>query len=150
LTLTDGDADLDADGLSDGKIVDPGAVTVPSAAASSDGGSSGCFIATAAFGSALQPQVALLKVFRDRYLLDSVAGRAFVNTYYKYSPPLAAAIAEREGLKKVVRAGLLPVVLFAETALQYGLFSALIMFLGMCTLCAGLGWFALRLHRHRR
>ena len=134
LTLKDGDADLDADGQEDGIIVDPGAVTVPSAAASSDGGSSGCFIATAAFGSALQPQVKLLKVFRDRYLLDSAAGRAFVNTYYKYSPPLAAAIAEREGLKTVVRAGLLPVVLFAETALKYGLLSTLVMFLGLFTL----------------
>ncbi len=147
LTLTDGDPDLDADGAQNGKIVDPGAVTVASAAAASSSSSSGCFIATAAFGSTLKPQVKLLKTFRDRYLLGSALGRSFVNTYYKYSPPLAAAIANHEGLKKATRIGLAPVILFAETALQYGLCATLALLLGIFTFFSGLGWFVIHIRR---
>jgi hypothetical protein len=44
LTLKDGDPLTDADGLVNGEIVDPGAVAVPTTAASSGGGSNGCFI----------------------------------------------------------------------------------------------------------
>ncbi len=143
LTLTDGDADLDADGQADGKIVDPGAVTVASTTAPSSS-ASGCFIATAAFGSAYGPKVMILKEFRDHYLLDSAAGRALVSAYYKYSPPFAAAIADREGLKKMTRISLLPIVLFADTVLQYGFFAALASTLAIFTLCGGLGWYVLR------
>jgi len=146
LTLTDGDPDLDADGAQDGKIVDPGAVTVASTTAPSNS-SSGCFIATAAFGSAFGPKVMLLKKFRDHYLLDSAAGQAFVSAYYKYSPPFAAAIADREGLKKMTRISLLPVVLFANTVLQYGLSATLAFVLAIFALCGGLGWYILRARR---
>jgi hypothetical protein len=144
LTLTDGDPDLDADGVANGTIVDPGAVTVASATtSSSSGGSSGCFIATAAFGSKLEPQVALLRTFRDRFLLDSSAGRAFVRAYYRYSPPVADFMADREGLKALTRIGLAPLVLFADTALQYGLPATLALLLGVLLLASGLGWFIL-------
>ncbi|MGH7351565.1 MAG: CFI-box-CTERM domain-containing protein, partial [Candidatus Methylomirabilales bacterium] len=75
------------------------------------GGSSGfCFIATAAFGSPLAPQVQLLREFRDRYLMTNAPGRLFVSTYYRISPPVATFIAESETLRAIVRAGLIPVI----------------------------------------
>ena len=69
-----------------------------------------CFIATAAFGSKLAPSVALLRKFRDQYMLTSDLGTNLVNLYYQYSPPLANYIAGREDLKCLVRIGLAPVI----------------------------------------
>jgi len=75
---------------------------------SSDGGG-GCFIATAAYGSGLAPEVLTLREFRNRYLLTNGPGQAFVEWYYRVSPPVAAFIAERESLKAAVRWGLTPI-----------------------------------------
>ena len=72
--------------------------------------SGGCFIATAAFGSAMEPHVGILRDFRDKYLIRNVLGRLFVNTYYRLSPPVADHISKHELLRRVVRVGLLPLV----------------------------------------
>jgi len=69
-----------------------------------------CFIATAAYGSSLEPHVAVLRAFRDTYLLTNRAGRSFVGFYYQYSPPLANLIARHPGLRTVTRWALTPVV----------------------------------------
>ena len=52
-----------------------------------------CFIATAAYGSHLSPQVTFLKYVRDIRLKQSRLGNLFVNrfewVYYKFSPHVA-------------------------------------------------------------
>ena len=75
------------------------------------GGSGGCFIATAAYGSALEPHVVALRQFRDRYLKRTALGRAFIRFYYRHSPPVAAVIARHEWLRLLVRMLLTPLVL---------------------------------------
>ncbi|HET6489252.1 MAG TPA: CFI-box-CTERM domain-containing protein, partial [Syntrophales bacterium] len=84
--------------------------TPPSDSSSGGGSGGGCFIATAAFGSGLSPEVTVLRDFRDRHLMTNYPGQVFVNWYYAVSPPVAAYIAEHESLRTVVRAGLTPVV----------------------------------------
>jgi len=83
----------------------------PSPSGSGGGGGGGCFIATAAYGSYLAPEVAALRAFRDEALLANDAGRGFVEWYYRVSPPVAAFIAGHEPLKIAARWGLTPLVL---------------------------------------
>jgi C1A family cysteine protease len=92
----------------------------PSSGSSGSSGGGGCFIATAAFGSALEPRVVTLREFRDVYLAPSLSGRAFVELSYALSPPVADVIAADEGLKSGVRAVLAPVVSASETLLGAG------------------------------
>src|SRR5262249_34550203 len=77
----------------------------------------GCFIATAAYGSDMEPDVMALRRFRDRYLVPDSLGRALVKLYYGISPPLARAIRPHEGLRASVRSLLRPEVEFAKAAL---------------------------------
>ncbi len=75
------------------------------------GGGGGCFIATAAYGSYLDPHVKVLRDFRDKYLLTNGPGRLFVSTYYRHSPPIADFIRQSEVLRAITRMLLTPVVL---------------------------------------
>jgi hypothetical protein len=54
--------------------------------------------------------VAVLRAFRDNYLLTNRAGRSFVDFYYRYSPPLAHLIAKHPRLRTMTRWALTPVV----------------------------------------
>lgn len=80
------------------------------------GGGGGCFIATAAYGSAWDRPVRILRDFRDEILLQSRLGRGFVALYYEVSPPLADAISKNETAKYLVRLILSPIVWLAERA----------------------------------
>jgi len=78
------------------------------------GGNPRCFIATAAYGSALDPHVEALRTFRDRVLLKNAPGKALVAMYYAYSPPAADFIREHESVRAVVRWTLTPIVYGVE------------------------------------
>jgi hypothetical protein len=81
-----------------------------SSAASGGSGGGGCFIATAAFGSSMAPEVALLRAFRDSSLLTNSPGRLFVEFYYWISPPIADFISRDENLKQITRLILWPLI----------------------------------------
>lgn len=88
--------------------------TAPAEASTPKTSTSGCFIATAAYGSPLAPEVEALRLFRDKYLITNPAGRAFVGLYYRLSPPIARCVSERPALRPVVRAALKPVLFAIE------------------------------------
>lgn len=69
---------------------------------------SGCFVATAAWGSPLERHVGTLRAFRDRALLPGTAGQLFVAGYYAFGPSLAAAIAPDDHLRALARRALEP------------------------------------------
>jgi uncharacterized repeat protein (TIGR02543 family) len=65
--------------------------------------SSGCFIATAAYGSPAAGQIDVLREFRDGALLESAAGSQFVDLYYRLSPPIADFISGDSFVRTVIR-----------------------------------------------
>jgi hypothetical protein len=69
-----------------------------------------CFIATAAYGTAFDKRIDVLRQFRDGVLEQSRAGRFLVNSYYRISPPLARFIRKHEFLRTVIRWSLAPVI----------------------------------------
>lgn len=89
-----------------------------------------CFVATAAYGSAMHPRVVELRHFRDQVLMKSSAGRAFVAFYYRHSPPVARYIAERPAARAAARIALWPVVMFASSPGAGSLVLAALLMLG--------------------
>jgi hypothetical protein len=71
---------------------------------------SNCFIATAAYGTPMQPEVQALRDFRDNYLMTNILGRGFVKTYYAVSPTIANIIRNNNSLKALTRSMLEPVI----------------------------------------
>ncbi len=114
---------LDAGGTDTDLSNNNASLTVTIEAAPGPGlrGGGHCFIATAAYGSYLDPHVVTLRRFRDEYLLTHPAGAGFVAWYYEVSPPLAAVIAEHEALRTLTRWTLTPVVYAAAYPLPASL-----------------------------
>jgi len=110
----------DSSSTLDGSALDANVLAIPAqspvASSTTSSGKSGCFIATAAYGSYLHPKVALLRAFRDDYLLTNAPGRLFVALYYRVSPPIADLIARHSLLRGATRLALAPVIL----AVEYG------------------------------
>jgi len=69
-----------------------------------------CFIATAAYGTPLAPEITVLREFRDKKLETSYIGSLLVNVYYKISPSVADFIRQREIMKKITRSFLKPII----------------------------------------
>ncbi len=68
----------------------------------------GCFVATAAYGSYLNPHVKILREFRDKLLISNFPGRKFVDLYYQYGPFIATHIEKYAFLRFLTRQALLP------------------------------------------
>lgn len=65
--------------------------------------SSGCFIATAAYGTPQAKEIDQLRDFRDTVLLQSTVGTLFVKLYYRLSPPVADWISRKHWRMIMVR-----------------------------------------------
>jgi hypothetical protein len=101
------------------------------------GGGGGCFIATAAYGSPMAPQVKVLREIRDRFLLTNSLGKSVVNFYYAFSPKAANFISRHAGLRAMFRVGLLPLVGLSWIALKTGLgpLIGIAFVFGICLIC---------------
>jgi len=69
----------------------------------SGGGGGSCFIATEVFGTYSNPEVMVLRRFRDEKLLSNIWGREFVEFYYTHSPKVAFYIRSHPSAKVLMR-----------------------------------------------
>ncbi|MCW3991025.1 MAG: Ig-like domain-containing protein [Candidatus Bathyarchaeota archaeon] len=89
---------------------------------------SGCFIATATYGSELSPQVQFLREFRDNTVLSTFAGSSFMTAfngfYYSFSPGVASTISDNGVLRQVMKIVLYPLIgILRSSSLVFSLFS---------------------------
>jgi hypothetical protein len=75
---------------------------------------SGCFVATAAYGSALEPRVAALRRARDRLRPASPLFAAATDLYYRAGPAAAAVVAQSGVARALARRVLGPAAGLAE------------------------------------
>jgi hypothetical protein len=93
----------------------------------------GCFIATAAYGSYLNPHVQVLREFRDAFLIPNPLGRKLVHLYYRYAPCIANGLGNCGSLRFIVRQGLLPLIGMSSLSLKPANIPAFL-FLPLCLL----------------
>ncbi len=127
------------------------AAEVVNQAVADGSGSSGCFIATAAFGSPMAWEIVILEKFRDRVLITNAVGRFLVRFYYRFSPPMARVIGRHDILRAATRWSILPLVGVSWMALKFGPAPALGFFLLLLSFmsAAGLIFFKkIHLRRH--
>ncbi len=75
----------------------------PSLASSKKSNSSGCYIATMAYGDYEHPKVLILRNYRDEVLLHSFWGRLFVKLYYSISPKIVFVFKNQEAINNLFR-----------------------------------------------
>jgi len=77
-----------------------------------------CFIATAAYGSELEPPIQFLREFRDDVVLKGRFKKTFefiLNIYYKFSPPIADQMRKNKSFKMIMKYSIvLPFVALAR------------------------------------
>jgi hypothetical protein len=96
---------------------------------STDDTTTGCFIATAAFGSYFHPYVSILRSFRDTFLIPNSIGRSFIAWYYRVSPAIADRLRHNETMKAVARIFLLPLVGVSYLCLKVGMINSIFILL---------------------
>jgi hypothetical protein len=69
-----------------------------------------CFVATAAYGSAMANDIEPLRRFRDVVLKSTALGELAVETYYTFGPPVAGVVGESDLLRATARTALTPIV----------------------------------------
>lgn len=80
---------------------------------------SGCFIATAVYGSETAIEVLVLRSFRDSILYSSKIGSSFVRIYYFLSPPVANLLKKNFLLRNLVRKYIMyPIVSFCDLMMK--------------------------------
>ncbi len=70
----------------------------------------GCFIATAAYGSSVDPHVKVLSDFHNKYFTTNRVGRALTEFYHSYAPPIADFISRHKAARITARLILTPAV----------------------------------------
>ena len=105
-----------------------------------------CFIATAAYGSGMAPQVEIFRQFRNEFLVTNRLGSRFVASYYEYGPKYAQVIAHNEVLRTLARTALWPFLAMAWLSLQIGIAGTLATLL---TVMVGGFWLIQSIRRKR-
>ena len=77
-----------------------------------DQGASGgaCFVATAAYGDRMHPDVVTLRRYRDRVLVKYPTGRAFIRLYWRVGPVMAKRVVPTGASGRMARVALRPIV----------------------------------------
>ncbi len=83
-------------------------------AAPADPEGGGCLVATAAFGSELEPQIQSMRELRDGTVMSTSSGAAFMSgfnaVYYSFSPAVADLEREHPAFRDAVRAFITPMI----------------------------------------
>lgn len=69
----------------------------------SSSSSSGCYIATMVYGDYDEPQVMVLRDFRDNVLRNSALGRLFIRFYYRFSPTWVEHLKDKKHINSFIR-----------------------------------------------
>jgi archaellum component FlaF (FlaF/FlaG flagellin family) len=101
-----------------------------------------CFISTSLYGSGMEEAIAILRNFRDQFLLTNSAGKSLVEIYYRLSPKAAEFITQHHTLKPLVCLGILPIIGVSWMALSFGPVLIIVFFLAVPFLSISviLGW----------
>ena len=88
-----------------------------------------CLIASAAYGSELEPEVQFLRGFRDQSVEATFAGSSFMRIfnafYYSFSPAVASSVTQYQILREAVKVLLYPLVVVLRSASTvFGVFSS--------------------------
>lgn len=103
-----------------------------------------CFVATAAYGTGLEPKLKLFREFRQKILLPTEWGRTFVKAYYNYGPKAAQWIHDKPVVRAVTRGLLWPVYFFSYLALKIGFAFAFALSLVAVSSLLVLSWLSVR------